>query len=112
MALRGPTRDWHLSKPVQRDRARESTGRVADVSRARVSLMMDLQRGLFVATICAFAGASARASTPPPPWPEGFSLVTIEGSRTYKILKSGGISGKGGKRLGMGILYATTSTDL
>jgi hypothetical protein len=71
--------------------------------------MIDLHRRFFIA-VCA-ATCTGAASTRAPPWPEGFSVATIEGKRTYKVFRSGPMFGKDRKPLGIGILYATTSTD-
>jgi hypothetical protein len=71
--------------------------------------VIDLHRRLFIA-VCA-ATCTGAASTRPPVWPEGFSVVTIEGKRTYKILRAGPMFGKDKIPLGIGILYATASTD-
>src|SRR5438067_2477312 len=71
--------------------------------------MIDLHRRLSIA-VCA-ATCIGAASTRAPPWPEGFSVVTIEGKRMYKVLRAGPTLGKDRKLLGIGILYAATSTD-
>ena len=71
--------------------------------------MIDLHRRLSIA-VCA-ATCIGAASTRAPPWPEGFSVVTIEGKRMYKVLREGPTLGKDRKLLGIGILYAATSTD-
>ena len=76
-----------------------------------IRLRRNLQWTLGIA-ICGLACADASADTHAPPWPEGFSIVTIRGGHTYKVLKWGPITGQGGKRLGMGILYAAKSTEL
>jgi len=60
--------------------------------------MIDLHRRLFIA-VCA-ATCTGAATTRAPRWPEGFSVVTIEGKRTYKIFKSGPMLGKDRTPLG------------
>jgi hypothetical protein len=69
------------------------------------------------AVLLAFAGtASASQATSTvaskSAWPDWYSLVTFPSGHTYKVIKSGPIFGKGGKRLGMGISYLTSVRDL
>src|ERR687883_669119 len=56
---------------------------------------------------CAFASAADDASQ----WPKGYSLVTVRSGRTYKVLNSGPVTGKGGKRLGMGVWYLSDARN-
>lgn len=57
-------------------------------------------------SIFMFSAASrAEPSPSDPPWPKGYSLVTLRSGRSYKVLNSGPVIGKGGKRLGMGVSY-------
>lgn len=63
---------------------------------------------VFVVCCSAFMScAAARAETSPSgrPWPEGYSLVTLKSGPSYRVLNSGPVIGKGGKRLGMGVSY-------
>ena len=57
--------------------------------------------------ICGFASTADDASQ----WPKGYSLVTVQSGRTYKVLNSGPVTGKAGKRLGMGVWYISDARD-
>jgi hypothetical protein len=35
----------------------------------------------------------------PGQWPDGYSLVTVQSGRTYKVLQIGPMTGQGGKHL-------------
>jgi len=56
--------------------------------------------------------SSATSTVASKSWPDWYSLVTFPSGHTYKVIKSGPIFGKGGKRLGMGISYLTSVRDL
>jgi hypothetical protein len=49
--------------------------------------------------------ASAHTQADRSDWPKGYSFVTLSSGRSYRVLSSGPVIGKGGKRLGMGVWY-------
>jgi len=55
------------------------------------------------------APAHAEPSRSESTWPKGYSIVTLQSGHSYKVLNSGPVIGKGGKRLGMGVSYISSA---
>jgi hypothetical protein len=54
--------------------------------------------------------ACAKKQAPAVPWPENYSLVTVQSGHTYKVLQVGPISEKG-KHAGLGLAYISYARD-